>query len=218
MKIKLTETKFKSALGIAGQLFSRIACLGAVILICTSASAQNLFVSGGDAIGGKIFEFKPNGLQSIFASGLRQPQSLAFNSAGNLFVSDQGNNLIGSVIYEFKPNGVRSIFASGLTYPEGLAFDSAGNLFVAAGDNNSIFEFKPNGVRGTFAFLGLCSPTTGLAFDSAGNLFVADNCGGPLGSIIYKFQPNGVRSIFASGHALGETFAYLAFQPTACCQ
>jgi hypothetical protein len=39
--MKLTEIKFKSAIGIAMQLFSRAACLGALILICSSASAQN---------------------------------------------------------------------------------------------------------------------------------------------------------------------------------
>src|SRR5712691_8117212 len=55
MKTKLIEMKFKSAIGRAGHLFSRIACLGAVILICTSVSAQNLVVSGTDAHGGKIF-------------------------------------------------------------------------------------------------------------------------------------------------------------------
>src|SRR5262245_28497076 len=41
MKTKLTEIKFESAIGVARQLFSRAACLGALILICSSASAQN---------------------------------------------------------------------------------------------------------------------------------------------------------------------------------
>jgi hypothetical protein len=46
MKTKLTESKFKYGRGVSGQLFSRITYLGAVILIWSSASAQNLFVSG----------------------------------------------------------------------------------------------------------------------------------------------------------------------------
>src|SRR5262245_3271394 len=41
MKTKLTEIKFKSAIGVARQLFSRAACLGTLILIYSSASAQN---------------------------------------------------------------------------------------------------------------------------------------------------------------------------------
>ena len=88
MKTKLIETKFRSALGRAGQLLSKVVWLGAVILICSSASAQNLFVSGRDAGGGEIFKFTWDGKQSIFASGLYKPWDLAFDSAGNLFVVD----------------------------------------------------------------------------------------------------------------------------------
>src|SRR6266446_3358509 len=126
MKNKLTETKFKSAVGGIGHLFSRVACLGAGILICSSALAQNLFVTGGDAGGGKIFKFTWDGVQSIFASGLGAPQGLAFDSTRNLFVTDSGN------IYKFNPNGLRSTFASG-TSGFALAFDNAGNLFVSDG-------------------------------------------------------------------------------------
>jgi hypothetical protein len=73
MKTKLTESKFKCAPGVARRLFSRIACLAAAILICSSAWAQNLFVSGRDARGGEIFKFTWDGVQSIFASGLIDP-------------------------------------------------------------------------------------------------------------------------------------------------
>ena len=47
MKNKQRKPQFKSAFVVAGQLFSRVACLGAVILICSSAPAQNLFMSDG---------------------------------------------------------------------------------------------------------------------------------------------------------------------------
>src|SRR5438477_4349609 len=194
MKNKLTETKFKSALDLTCHLISRALCLGAVMLICTSALAENLFVSGGDANGGKISKFTWDGVQSTFASGLRQPQGLAFDSAGNLFVTDYGSGVIGSVIYKFKPTGVaRSIFASGLDLPIDLAFDSAGNLFVADYGSGHIYKYKPNGERSTFAS-GLSRPQ-GLAFNLAGNLFVGETYTGH----IYKYTPYGVRSSFASG-------------------
>ena len=60
MKTKVTEAKFRSALRRVGQFFSMVA-LGAAILICSSASAQNLFVSGRDAGGGEIFKFTWDG-------------------------------------------------------------------------------------------------------------------------------------------------------------
>src|SRR6266571_2491857 len=113
--------KSKTTLGVARHLFSRAVCLGAVILICSSAPAQNLFVSGSDAGGGKIFEFTPNGVQSIFASGLSGPAGLAFDSAGNLFVADYSGS--SGVIYKFTPDGVQSTFTLGLGQAQlGLAF------------------------------------------------------------------------------------------------
>ena len=200
MKTKLTETRFKSPIGRAGQLFSRLAGLGAVILICSSASAQNVCVSGRDASGGEIFKFTWDGGQSIFASGLYRPSDLAFDSAGNLFFMDYeivGDGSSGeAAIYKITPNGTLTIFASRLSYSSDLVVDKAGNLFVADYDSGIIYEYKPTGSRATFAS-GLYHPG-GMAFDSAGNLFVADNSMGNIyqGSI-YKYKLDGSRTIFA---------------------
>jgi sugar lactone lactonase YvrE len=187
MKNKVTETKFHAALGIAGHLSSRALCLGAVILVCASASAQNLFMSDGysgiDHDLGNIFKIAPDGVRSTFASGLDGPAGLAFDAAGNLFVASFLGN-----IYKFTPDGGRTTFASGLN-AAGLAFDAAGNLFVA--DSGNIYKFTPDGGRSTFAS-GLNYPFD-VAFDSAGNLFVTDS------GNIYKFTPDGGRSTFASG-------------------
>jgi sugar lactone lactonase YvrE len=202
MKTKLTETKFKSAFGQSGQLFRMAAWLGAVILICSSASAQNLFVSGRDAGGGEIFKFSWDGKQSIVVSELYKPRDLAFDSARNLFFVDYEivEGLRDAAIYKVTANGTLTIFASGLSYPSALAVDKAGNLFVADYDSGIIYKYKPSGSRGTFAS-GLYHPT-GMAFDSAGNLFVADSSVGDniyQGSI-YKYKPNGSRVTFAVLH------------------
>jgi sugar lactone lactonase YvrE len=191
MKNKLTKTKFNSVPVVAAQLFSRVTCLGAIVLICASASAQNLFVSGGDPGNGKIFELTPDGVETTFASGLNSPQNLAFDSEGNLFVVDSG------AIYKFTPDGVRTTFALGLPGPLGLAFDSAGNLFVVDGGN--IDKFTPEGVRTTFA-VGLDGPFA-LAIDSEDNLFVTDSLDivAPGHAHIYKFTPDGARTTLASG-------------------
>ena len=73
MKNKQTKTKFDSAFRAASQLIARVVCLGAIILICSSASAQNLFVS--DGANGNIYEFTPNGVRTTFVSGLNGPGS-----------------------------------------------------------------------------------------------------------------------------------------------
>jgi hypothetical protein len=191
MKTRKSETKCKSTLGIASHLSGWLVCFGAVSLICSSAPAQNLFMSDGySGIShtlGHIYKFTSNGASSTFAGGLDGPEGLAFDSAGNLFVS------IGDNIYEFTPAGVRSTFASGTS--GALAFDAAGNLFVA--DGGSIYKFAPGGARSTFA-----SGTSGaLAFDAAGNVFVAADA-------IYKFTPDGVRSTFASGLSYPYALAF----------
>jgi sugar lactone lactonase YvrE len=198
MKTKLTETKFKSALGRAGQLFSGAACLGAIILICSSASAQNLFRSDGLRGSwynpGHVYELTPCGatgcvVQKIFASGLNGPEGLTFDSAGILYVADEASGNI----YKYTQNGARGAFASGLTSPMGLALDGAGNLFVTDESSGTIYKFNPTGARTTFVS-GLSGPR-GLAFNSIGNLFVA--CVGD--GNIYEFKPTGLRGTFATG-------------------
>ena len=63
MKTKLMLTKFNPSLRLTQCLVCRMAILGAVVLVCTSAAAQNLFVSS-DAAGGNIYEFTPTGVRN----------------------------------------------------------------------------------------------------------------------------------------------------------
>src|SRR5215467_11321373 len=123
MKTKLRDTNFKSAIPRVGQLFSRVACLGAVIAICSSASAQNLFVSGRDDRGGEIFKFTWDARESVFASGLYKPLDMAFDTAGNLFfvdyvIVDEGDGGLSgnAAVYKITPNGIVTIFASRLSH------------------------------------------------------------------------------------------------------
>jgi hypothetical protein len=153
MKTNLTEAKFKSRIGLTRCVLTELLCLAVTCLICTRAPAQNLFAVGVDpttgGFTGSIDEFTPNGVRSTFGSGLTAPFALAFDGAGNLFVTDWGNGN-GGHIYKFAPTGVRNTFAE-LGAPEGVAFDSAGNLFVVDEDTGNIFKFTPEGVRSTFA-------------------------------------------------------------------
>lgn len=215
MKTKLTESKFKSALGRAGQLFGRVVWLGAAILICSGASAQNMFVSGTDARGGEIFKFSWDGKQSVFATRLNYPGDLAVDSAGNVFVVDRvcGELVCDTVIRKMaaltSTSGGSQYFASGLNNPSYLAVDKSGNLFVADYQAGIIYQYKPDGSRATFAS-GLYHPV-GMAVDSAGNLWVADNSIGNIyqGSI-YQYSPNGSRVTFAALEP-GDRPADLAF-------
>ena len=57
-----------------------------VLLAGFSMPAQNLFEA--DYGSGNIYEFTPGGAKSTFASGLGYPEAVAFNNAGDLFVSN----------------------------------------------------------------------------------------------------------------------------------
>src|SRR5215469_2406160 len=116
--------KFKSYIRAVCYEFSGAVCVAGILLIGSSAQAENLFA--GDS-SGNIYEFTTNGVRSTFASGLSAPYGLAFDRAGNLFAATYGSGNI----YKFTTNGVESTFASGLAAPLGLAFDSKGNLFEA---------------------------------------------------------------------------------------
>jgi hypothetical protein len=138
---------------------------------------------------------------------------LAFDSAGNLYVGNDGiytGGLNGTIV-RFTPGGVGSVFATGLSDPGGLAFDSQGNLYVANTDYrvNTIEKFTSAGVGTLFASTGLNNPV-GLAFDSAGNLYAASSAN----STIVKFTPDGVGSVFASNGLSGPTFITIIPEPS----
>src|SRR5947208_11144345 len=92
---------------------------------------------------GHIYKYTPRGVRTTFAFGLSYPYALAFDSAGNLFVTEPSSSGDGYVD-KFTPNGTRSTFAE-LGAPLGLAFDGAGSLFVAGGGSGNIYKFPSTG-------------------------------------------------------------------------
>jgi secreted PhoX family phosphatase len=138
--------------------------------------------------------------------GLNAPNSIAFDSSGNLWVADghrvlkyaapfatheAASLVIGQNTFT---NSSIATTSTGLNTPGGLAFDSSGNLWVSDKLNNRVLEYttpfstfeaaslvigQPNFTSS--ATTPVTQPTatslnqpTGLAFDSSGNLWVAD--------------------------------------------
>ncbi|HET9874982.1 MAG TPA: serine/threonine-protein kinase PknD [Mycobacterium sp.] len=104
-------------------------------------------------------------------SGLYQPQSLAVDSAGAVYVSDFNNRVVklaaGSDKQQVLP-------FTGLNYPEGVGVDSGGNVYVADRGNDRVVKLAVgSGNQTVLPFDGLDNPD-GVAVDSSGSVYVTD--------------------------------------------
>lgn len=185
-----------------------------LLFIGTIAHAQNnVFVSNTSA--GTVTQIDPNGDFSIFASGLDNPEGLAFDSAGNLYVANSGDGTIAKI----NSAGTVSTFASGLNSPTALAFDPSGNLYVGNTGNQTISKIDSSGNASVFATdVRFGGNGAYLATDSAGNVYANSfDQQVPVTSLI-KYDANGNESTVIAGSDLagiavdGAGNIYLAIQ------
>ncbi len=158
---------------------------------------------------------------------------LAFDSPGNLYISDTN----GTAIHEWTLGGAVSVAVGGaygfsgdggpatqaaIAFPSGVAVDAKGNLYFADKTNNRVRKVDTKGVITTFAGTGkagfsgdggpatsaklglnLTSAFQGVAVDSAGNVYIAD----PQNNRIRMVNTAGIISTFAgngTGFATGS--------------
>jgi len=122
---------------------------------------------------------------------LNQPQGLAADLAGNVYVADTNHNRVLQVdpagnMHTVAGTGTAGV--AGLDGPTGLAVDAAGNLYIADTQNHRVQMLGSDGSVSTIAGTGaggfsgdggpaaaaqLSSPFA-VAVDAAGNLYIAD--------------------------------------------
>ena len=160
-----------------------IALLGT--MASPSARADTFYLL---SFGGLIKKFSNPDAPSTFAENdLDQPEAMAFDQAGNLYVANSGND----TVEMFAPDGSSSLFAhDSLSKPSAVALDHVGNLYVANSGDGTISKISPKGVGSTFVSIPVGNANR-LALDRSDNLYVT------TGYDIVKFTPGGVRSIFA---------------------
>lgn len=121
--------------------------------------------------GTNVYKRTPDGVVSIFISGLDTPNGLAFDSSNNLFVCDN----VASRIYKVSSLGsfLDTFYVSN---PSGLIkeLDSDTMIFTNYGGSHELSKLAPDGtVIPTHSGMGLNGPV-GLEFDSSGQLYVAN--------------------------------------------
>jgi phosphonate transport system substrate-binding protein len=138
----------------------------------------NLYIANEGAGGGglNVSKLPPGGpLELAFSTDYVGPSGVAFNSHGELFVSDDTNN-----IYQVDTGGDRTVFIDSdllsppLANPNAIAFDSADNLYVvSAGGYVSVFG--PSGAElDTVLAGGFSTPQAIVIDDAAGLLYISD--------------------------------------------
>ncbi|CPR12012.1 Ser/Thr protein kinase D [Mycobacterium bohemicum DSM 44277] len=104
-------------------------------------------------------------------SGLYQPQGLAVDGAGAVYVADFNNRVVKLTAGSTKQSVLPF---SGLNYPEGVAVDGQGGVYVADRGNNRVLKLAPGSNAPTaLPFTDLKNPD-GVAVDPAGNVYVTD--------------------------------------------
>ncbi len=113
-------------------------------------------------VGNGVNDFTGDGGQAINAS-LGNPQGVAVDSQGNLYIADTGNNRIrkvsstgiittiaGNGAMGFAGNGVPATAAQ-LNGPSRVALDAAGNVYFSDNGNNAVRRISTGGVITTVA-------------------------------------------------------------------
>ena len=199
-------------------------------------TAGNLYIadSGNQRIRrvnlvGTIQTIAGNGLRGFAGDGsgatlakLNDPESIASDAQGNLYVADSGNNRVRRItivgqISTFAGTSTPATLGdggpavmAGLLGPLGVALDSAGNLFIADTFHNRVRKVTPGGTittvagagnigfagDGGSATLALLSLPDAVAVDSAGNLLIEDALNGRVRQVD---QAGVIRTIAGNG-------------------
>ena len=144
--------------------------------------------------------------------GAWRPLGLAFDAAGNLYVSDTQDKNNRVIELDAAGRILRTIGQPGaFNAPNALAFDAAGNLYVVDGSNGRLVAFAPDGTQIAQVAQGLGAGELGLprgvAIDAGGRVYVTDATGHVVQ--VYKLdaaakQFSYVASLGAEGRGDGQ--------------
>jgi len=203
-------------------IMKSLAILFVFFLVSVSAGAQTITTvagNGTDSYSGDA------GLATD--AGLRSPNDVALDVAGNLYIADSVNNRIrkvspGGIITTYAGTGNAGFSGDGglainanLYGPTSIAIDAAGNLFFIDSNNNRVRKIAADGIITTIAgssstgYSGDGGPASAallyypkdIALDASGNLYIADT----TNRVVRKVSTNGVIQTIAG---IGGSFGF----------
>ena len=166
----------------------------------------NLFVTFSGTRGQKvpvsIYKIDLNYATKPFVTEILNPSGLAFDRAGQLYVSSRHEG----VVYRVAPNGTFSTYVEGMGVATGLAFDPDENLYV--GDRSgTVFKISRDRQIFVFATLEPSIAAYHLAFGPDHHLYVS----GPTTSsfdCVRRVSPAGEVEVFYRGLGRPQGLAF----------
>ncbi len=197
-------------------------CRLSIVIIITSifqpANSQVITTIAGGGIGDG---------NAATSAALKNPEKLAIDASGNIYIADGLNNRIrkvnaNGIITTVAGNGNASFSgdggpakAAGLNNPAGVAIDANGNIYIADTYNHRIRKVNKNGIISTIAGNGtpgytgdgVAATATELSFpqqvavDATGNLYISDFSN----QRIRRVGKNGIISTVAGNGGYGNS-------------
>jgi len=181
---------------------------GATNLIFSFDANSGSTRGGAITIGGQTLNVTQAGASYIAAgpftilvsSNLNNPEGVAVDGAGNVYIADTGNSAINQLIAA--NTDAATLVSSGLSNPYGVAVDAEGNVYIADTSDDAIKEWTPaNGNLTALVSSGLSNPQ-GVAVDDEGNVYIADSSDGAIKE--WTAANSNVTTLVSSGlNALG---------------
>ena len=145
-----------------------------------------------------VYKVAPDGTTTSLTRSIENPNGIAVDGAGNIYVSD----ISAQQVQVVSPAGVVSL-ASGFKFNSigAVAVDGAGNLYVLDEGAPAVYEITAANLN---AANSSTPPTVGsgfglpygLALDGAGNVYVSDR----VNLAVYEIAPNGTQTKVGSGY------------------